>query len=132
MDRLGYDAHGRPGFALDTYSPADLALACAEALTTVGAAEEAGPYLERAAEVIAGSGQTGMVVSVRMAQARAALARDRPDHDEAAAHAGEAVALSAGRPAEWVARLIRDISHLSEQRTGHPLEDLVSATSGWV
>jgi hypothetical protein len=132
MDQLDDDAHGRPGFALDTYSPADLALACAEALTTVGAAEEAGPYLEHAAETIAGSGQTGMVVSVRMAQARAALARDRPDHDEAAAHAGVAVALSAARPAEWVSRLVRDVSELSWQRTGHPFDDLVSATSGWV
>jgi hypothetical protein len=132
MDRLDDQAYGRPGFALETYSPADLALACAESLTSVGAAEEAGPYLDRAAEVITGSGQTGMIVSVRMAQARAALAREHPDPDEAAARASEAVALSAARPAEWVARLIRDISDLSERRTGYPLDDLVGATSAWV
>jgi len=132
MDRLDDAAHGSPGFSLDTYSPADLALACAEALTTVGSADEATPHLERADTLITGSGQTGMVVSVRMAQARVALAREFPDRDEAAAHAGRAVALSAGRPAEWVARLIRDVSDLSERRTGHGLDDLVAATSPWL
>jgi hypothetical protein len=131
MDKLGPSAHGQPGFALDTYSPADLALACAEALTTAGAAGEAGPHLDRAAELIGGSGQTGMVVSVRMAQARAAVARHRPDRDEAAEYATEAIMLSAGRPAEWVARLARDISELARQRTGHPLDALVASTADW-
>ncbi|WP_462203648.1 hypothetical protein [Frankia sp. CcWB3] len=132
MERLDDTAHGSPGFSLDTYSPADLALACAEALTTVGAADEAMPHLERAATLITGSGQTGMVVSVRMAQARAALAREIPDRDEAAQHAAQAVALSAGRPAEWVARLVRDVSDLAERRTGHGLDDLLDATSTWL
>ncbi|WP_338083890.1 hypothetical protein [Candidatus Frankia nodulisporulans] len=135
MERLDDTAFGTPGFALETYSPADLALACAEALTTVGAADEATPHLERAAHLVTGSGQTGMVVSVRMAQARAALAREFPDRDEAADHAGRAVALSATRPAEWLARLVRlvrDVSALSEQRTGEGLDDLVDATTPWL
>ncbi|CAI7976016.1 conserved exported hypothetical protein [Frankia sp. Hr75.2] len=132
MAELGEDVHGRPGFSLDTYSPADLALACAEALTTVGAADEAAPYLDRAASLIARSGQTGMIVSVRMAQSRAAIARDFPDRDEAVEHASDAVALAARRPAEWVARLVRDVSDLAEIRTGHGFDDLVAATAGWI
>ena len=132
MERLDDVAHGRPGFAIDTYSPADLALASAEALTTVGAADEARPYLRKAYSLIQDSGQTGMIVSVRMAQARAAVSGDRPDHYEAAEHAAAAVALAADRPAEWVARLIRDISRLAEERTGHALDELVAATSAWV
>ncbi|MCM3886737.1 hypothetical protein [Frankia sp. R82] len=132
MERLDDTAFGTPGFALETYSPADLALACAEALTTVGAADEATPHLERAAALVGGSGQTGMVVSVRMAQARAALAREFPDRDEAADHAEQAVSLSAQRPAEWLARLVRDVSTLSEQRTGEGLDDLVDATTCWL
>lgn len=132
MAELGDTAHGRPGFSLDTYSPADLALACAEALTTVGAADEATPYLNRASSLISRSGQTGMIVSVRMAQARAAVARSYPDHDEAEEHAGEAVALAARRPAEWVARLVRDVSDLAERRTGHGFDELVAVTSAWV
>ena len=132
LNELGEEAHGRPGFSLDTYSPADLALACAEALTTVGAADEAIPYLERASELIAGSGQIGMIVSVRMAQSRAAVARAYPDHEEAAQHAAEAVALAARRPAEWVARLVRDVSDLAERRTGHGFDDLVALTSAWI
>jgi len=132
MEQLDDNAYGRPGFALETYSPADLALASAEALTTVGAAEEAGPYLHRAYALIKDSGQTGMIVSVLMAQARAALSGDRPDHYEANEHAAEAVALAADRPAEWVARLVRDVSAIAEQRTGHALDDLVATTSAWV
>ncbi|WP_462166649.1 hypothetical protein [Frankia sp. AiPs1] len=132
MERLDDSAFGSPGFALETYSPADLALACAEALTTVGAADEATPHLERAAALVTGTGQTGMVVSVRMAQARVALAREFPDRDEAADHAGRAVALSAARPAEWLARLVRDVSDLSERRTGEGLDDLVDATAPWL
>ncbi len=132
MERLD-DAHfGTPGFALETYSPADLALACAEALTTVGAADEATPHLERAETLLAGSGQTGMVVSVHMARARAALAREFPDRHEAASHAGRAVALSADRPAEWLARLVRDVSVLAERRTGLGLDDLVDTTTPWL
>ncbi|OAA20125.1 hypothetical protein UG55_108139 [Frankia sp. EI5c] len=132
MAELGEEMHGRPGFSLDTYSPADLALACAEALTTVGAADEATPYLDRAASLIARSGQTGMIVSVRMAQSRAAVARAFPDRDEAIEHASEAVALAARRPAEWVARLVRDVSDLAEIRTGHGFDDLVAVTSTWI
>jgi len=132
MEQLDDEAYGRPGFALDTYSPADLALASAEALTTVGAAEEARPYLEKAYTLIKDSGQTGMIVSVRMAQARAAISGDRPDHFEATEHVAAAVALAADRPAEWVARLVRDVSGLAEQRTGHALDDLIAATAGWV
>jgi hypothetical protein len=132
MERLDDAAHGRPGFALDTYSPADLALASAEALTTVGAAEDASPYLDRAAALIADSGQTGMIVSVRMARARAALSRERPDHHEATEHAAAAVALAADRPAEWVARLVRDVSGLAARRTGHSMHELVAATASWV
>ncbi|KQC39018.1 hypothetical protein [Frankia sp. ACN1ag] len=132
MERLDDDDFGSPGFALETYSPADLALACAEALTTVGAADEATPHLERAETLIAGSGQTGMVVSVRMAQARAALAREIPDRDEAAAYAGQAVTLSTGRPAQWLARLVRDVSELADLRTGQGLDDLVDATTPWL
>jgi hypothetical protein len=132
MEQLDDSAYGRPGFAIDTYSPADLALASAEALTTVGAPEEAQPFLRKARALIQGSGQTGMVVSVLMAQARAALSGERPDHHEAAEHAGAAVTLAADRPAEWVARLVRDISQLCEQRTGHALDDLVAATSAWI
>ncbi|SNQ50460.1 conserved hypothetical protein [Frankia canadensis] len=132
MERLDDVDFGTPGFALETYSPADLALACAEALTTVGAADEATPHLERAETLVVGSGQTGMVVSVRMARARAALAREIPDRDEAATFAGQAVALSAARPAEWLARLVRDVSQLSEQRTGYGLDDLVDATAPWL
>jgi hypothetical protein len=132
MDEFGESAYGPPGFTLDTYSPADLALASAEALTTVGAADEAAPHLDRATELIGESGQTGMVVSVRMAQARAALARPWPDLDEADQHATEAIMLSSGRPAEWVARLARDISELAHRRTGHPLEAIVESTADWV
>lgn len=132
MERLGDDDFGSPGFALETYSPADLALACAEALTTVGAADEATPHLERAETLIAGSGQTGMVVSVRMAQARAALAREIPDREEAASYAGQAVTLSAARPAQWLARLVRDVSDLADLRTGQGLDDLVDATTPWL
>jgi hypothetical protein len=132
MDTLDPAAQGRPGFSLETYSPADLALASAEALTTVGAADEATPYLERARDLISESGQTGMVVSVRIAQARAELTLPRPDRDKAALYVSDAVSISAERPAEWVARLVRDISELANQRTGHPLEDLVDSTAGWV
>ncbi|ONH23642.1 hypothetical protein [Pseudofrankia asymbiotica] len=132
MEQLDDNAYGRPGFALETYSPADLALASAEALTTVGAAEDARPYLEKAYALIKDSGQTGMIVSVLMAQARASVSGDRPDHFEAAEHAAAAVALAADRPAEWVARLVRDVSGLAEQRTGHALDDLVAATAAWV
>ncbi|OHV37764.1 hypothetical protein BCD49_03490 [Pseudofrankia sp. EUN1h] len=132
MELLDDNAYGRPGFALETYSPADLALASAEALTTVGAAEEARPYLEKAYALIKDSGQTGMIVSVLMAQARAAVSGDRPDHFEAAEHAAAAVALAADRPAEWVARLVRDVSNLAETHTGHALDDLVAATAAWV
>jgi hypothetical protein len=132
MEALDADAHGRPGFAIETYSPADLALASAEALTTVGAPEEARPYLVKAYSLIKDSGQTGMIVSVRMAQARAAISGERPDHYEAAEHAAAAVALAADRPAEWVARLVRDVSNLAEERTGHALDDLVAATASWV
>lgn len=132
MEALDANAHGRPGFAIETYSPADLALASAEALTTVGAPEEARPYLDKAYNLIKDSGQTGMIVSVRMAQARAAVSGERPDHYEAAEHAAAAVALAADRPAEWVARLVRDVSSLAEQRTGHALDELVAATAAWV
>jgi hypothetical protein len=132
MDTLNPAAHGRPGFALDTYSPADLALACAEALTTVGVADEATPYLDRARDLIGDSGQTGMIVSVLIAQARAELSRPRPDRDKATTYVSDAVSISAERPAEWVARLVRDISELADQRTGHPLDDLVDSTARWV
>ncbi|MBL7524372.1 hypothetical protein I6A84_41645, partial [Frankia sp. CNm7] len=132
MEQLDDAAYGQPGFALETYSPADLALASAEALTTVGAAEDARPYLEKAYGLIKDSGQTGMIVSVRMAQARAALGGARPDHEEAAEHAAAAVALAADRPAEWVARLVRDVSNLAEQRTGHALDELVAITAAWI
>jgi hypothetical protein len=132
MEGLDDEAYGRPGFSLDTYSPADLALASAEALTTAGAPDEAQPYLRKAYDLIRDSGQTGMIVSVRMAQARAAISGSRPDHFEAAEHVAAAVALAAARPAEWVARLVRDISRLAEERTGHALDDLVAATSAWV
>ncbi len=131
MEKLDASTQGRPGFALDTYSPADLALACAEALTTVGVPEEATPHLERAAALIADSGQTGMIVAVHMARARTVLARDRPNLDEAENHVAHAVTLSAQRPAEWVARLVRDISALAGRRTGHHMDDLVAATSAW-
>ncbi|MBX6389039.1 MAG: hypothetical protein IRZ08_08575 [Frankia sp.] len=132
MEALDESAYGRPGFSLDTYSPADLALASAEALTTVGVADEAMPYLERAAALIRDSGQTGMIVSIHMAQARAAVSRSRPDHHEAAEHAAAAVALAAARPAEWVARLVRDVSARAYERTGHALDDLVAATASWI
>jgi hypothetical protein len=131
MDGLGPRAHGRPGFSLKTYSPADLALACAEALTTVDAPDQAAPYLELADELISGSGLTGMVISVRMAQARVRLAGRRPDRDGAAHHVNEAVALAEGRPAEWLHRLVRDISDLAGQRTGRDFDDLVAATGAW-
>jgi len=132
MERLDDADFGNPGFALTTYSPADLALACAEALTTVGAADEATPHLERAETLVTGSGQTGMVISLRMARARAALGREIPDRDEAADFAAQAVALSAQRPAEWLARLVRDVSRLSEERTGYALDDLVDVTAPWL
>jgi hypothetical protein len=132
MDELGPAAHGPPGFALDTYSPADLALASAEALTAVGAAGEAEPHLDRATELIGESGQTGMIVSVRMAQARAALARPRPDLDEAIVYATEATLLATARPAEWVARLARDVSELARRRTGHPMFAVVESTAAWI
>jgi hypothetical protein len=132
MECLDANAHGRPGFAIDTYSPADLALASAEALTTVGTPDEARPYLDRAYMLIKDSGQTGMIVSVRMAQARAALSGDRPDHFEAHEHAAGAVALAADRPAEWVARLVRDVSSLAKERTGHAFDDLVANTAAWI
>ncbi|WP_131785850.1 hypothetical protein [Protofrankia symbiont of Coriaria ruscifolia] len=131
MEMLDSSAQGRPGFALDTYSPADLALASAEALTTVGVAEDAEPHLERASELITNSGQTGMVISVYMARARAALSRDRPDPYEAKHHASRAVSLSLQRPAEWVARLVHDISALATRRTGHDMDDLIATTSPW-
>ncbi|WP_322752003.1 MULTISPECIES: hypothetical protein [unclassified Frankia] len=131
MELLAPSAQGRPGFALDTYSPADLALASAEALTTVGVADEAEPYLERAAALIADSGQTGMIIAVHMAQARTALARNRPDPDEAAHHAARAVTLAMHRPAQWVARLVRDVSALAAKRTGHQLDDLIAVTAPW-
>ncbi|WP_239332825.1 hypothetical protein [Frankia sp. CiP3] len=131
MEQLEPSAQGRPGFALTTYSPADLALASAEALTTVGVADEAEPHLERAAALIADSGQTGMIIAVQMAQARTALARHRPDPDEAEQYVSSAVALAAQRPAQWVARLVRDISALATRRTGHQLDGLVAATAGW-
>jgi len=132
METLDAKAYGRPGFAIETYSPADLALASAEALTTVGAPDEARPYLDKAYRLIKDSGQTGMIVSVEMARARAAVSGDRPDHFEASEHVAAAVALAADRPAEWVARLVRDVSNLAKERTGHALDDLVAATSAWV
>src|SRR5262249_20139266 len=131
LNNLDTRSHGRPGFSLETYSPADLALASAEALTTVNAPDQAAPYLELADDLISGRGQTGMVISVPVAQARARLTGDRPDRDGAEDHVTEAVALAEGRPAEWLHRLVRDISDLAGQRTGRDFDDLVAATGTW-
>jgi hypothetical protein len=130
MDGLDDSLRCRPGFDLDGYHSADLSIACAEALSEAGAPEAAVPYLERAGVEIEMSGPPGMLSSVRMAQARMALAGARPDPDEADTRTTEAIVASAGRPTEWLARLVRDIADQASTY-GHDMGDLVDATFGW-
>ena len=107
----------------EPFTPADVA-------QNIGAPEAAVPYLERAGVEIEMSGPPGMLSSVRMAQARMALAGARPDPDEADNRTTEAIVASAGRPTEWLARLVRDIADQASTY-GHDMGDLVDATFGW-
>ncbi len=121
---LPEQAWGTPGYSLGTYHPANLKAYAGSALLKVGLYSEATPRLAEAADILAGTDGLEKAY-VWLLQTRVAL--DTGDVDEAHDLATRAVDQAEGRPAEWVARHIRE---LDTQSRG-AFVDLVERTSRW-
>jgi hypothetical protein len=121
---LPEQAWGSPGYSLGTYHPANLKAYAGSALIKAGLYSEAVPRLAEAADILADTNGLEKAY-VWLLQARVALGTGAIDeaHDLAARAAKQAD----GRPAEWVARHVREL----DQQSRGALTDLVEHTSQW-
>jgi hypothetical protein len=115
---------GTAGYSLGTYHPANLKAYAGSALIMAGLYGEAAPRLAEAADILAGTDGLEKAY-VWLLQARVALGTG--DVDEAHHLAAMAAKQADGRPAEWVARHVREL----DRKSRGAFADLVDLTSRW-